>query len=440
MIVAGWGNYPRAETRMLAAFGPGDAARFAGAEASLIARGAGKAYGDAAIGADATLSLRSLDRFIAFDPERKLLTVEAGVTLAAVIDAMLPRGFFPPVVPGTMLLTIGGLVAANAHGKNHHLAGGFGNHIESLTLVQADGQSITCSATENAELFRATIGGMGLTGIITTVTLRVMAVETPFIRQELIAAPNLDALFRAFEESKDWTYTVAWTDCLAGGSARGRSIFFRGEHALVSEVDPARTMPRALELKRHALPLDFPSFTMNHLSARAFNELTWQNGRYRQGPSIIGWDKYFFPLDAIANWNRVYGRRGFVQHQFVVPKARGRDALGEVLSIMAARNAPACLAVLKLLGPDEAGMLSFPMEGYTLAVDFPATPSVLKLLDELDAVVRAYNGRLYLAKDSRQSRETFEGGYPQLNAFRDLRRAAGAASRFRSLQSDRLGI
>ena len=228
---------------------------------------------------------------------------------------------------------------------------------------------------------------MGLTGIITIVTLRVMPVETPFIRQVLIAAPNLDALFRAFEESKDWTYTVAWTDCLAGGSARGRSIFFRGEHALVSEVDPARTMPRALELKRHALPLDFPSFTMNHLSARAFNELTWQNGRYRQGPSIIGWDKYFFPLDAIANWNRVYGRRGFVQHQFVVPKARGRDALGEVLSIMAARNAPACLAVLKLLGPDEAGMLSFPMEGYTLAVDFPATPSVLKLLDELDAVV-----------------------------------------------------
>ena len=182
MIVAGWGNYPRAETRMLTAFGPGDAARFAGAEASLIARGAGKAYGDAAIGADATLSLRSLDRFIAFDPERKLLTVEAGVTLAAVIDAMLPRGFFPPVVPGTMLLTIGGLVAANAHGKNHHLAGGFGNHIESLTLVQSDGQSITCSATENAELFRATIGGMGLTGIITIVTLRVMPVETPFIR------------------------------------------------------------------------------------------------------------------------------------------------------------------------------------------------------------------------------------------------------------------
>ena len=145
-----------------------------------------------------------------------------------------------PVSPGTQFVTLGGMVAADIHGKNHHLAGGFGNHIESLTLVQSDGQSITCSATENAELFRATIGGMGLTGIITTVTLRVMAVETPFIRQVLIAAPNLDALFRAFEESKDWTYTVAWTDCLAGGSARGRSIFFRGEHALVSEVDPAR--------------------------------------------------------------------------------------------------------------------------------------------------------------------------------------------------------
>jgi decaprenylphospho-beta-D-ribofuranose 2-oxidase len=441
MIISGWGNYPRVETRLRT---PQDGAAFTlslKTEGPGIARGAGRAYGDAAIGSNTTLSTRHLDRMIAFDPATAEATVEAGVLLADIIDVFLPRGFFPPVVPGTRFVTIGGMVAANVHGKNHHLAGGFGRHIQSLTLITADGSQRVCSPTENAQLFRATIGGMGLTGIIRDVTFRLIPVETGLIRQETIVVPNLDAVMRIFEESRDWTYTAAWIDGLARGASLGRSVLFRGEHALNADLPPrADPRMRPLHPPKLSVPVYLPNVTLNRLSVRAFNALYLWYNRSRAGTHLVPLASCFFPLDTIANWNRIYGRQGFLQYQCVIPQNKSRDALGEILEIVGSRGSPSFLAVLKLLGPDEAGMMAFPMDGYTLALDFPASEKSFHLCAELDSRVLAHGGRIYFAKDARQNRNLVEAGYPNLAAFRELRRQSGAASRFGSLQSERLGL
>lgn len=438
MMMSGWGNFPRATSRLLLARDPDAIGPVLRDADTLIARGAGRAYGDAAIGCGATLSLQALDRMMAFDPASGRLTVEAGVTLAAILDAFVPRGFFPPVVPGTAHVTVGGMVAANVHGKNHHRAGGFGAHVERLTLVTADGARV-CTPSENAELFRATIGGMGLTGIIRDVTFRLMPIGTAFIRNETLVMPDLDAVLRGFEESAGWTYSVAWIDGLARGAAIGRSVLFRGEHARADEVASDPTRPYAMPTRRTlSVPFYLPGLALNRASVAAFNALYF--ARQRPGTAIVPLMRHFFPLDAVGAWNRIYGRRGFVQHQSVIPKAAGREALGAMLELVSSRGNPSFLAVLKLLGADEAGLLSFPLEGYTLALDFPASGSTFRLLDELDRIVAAHGGRLYLAKDARQSRAMMESGYPRLGAFRELRRASGSAAKFRSLQSERLAL
>jgi FAD/FMN-containing dehydrogenase len=441
MIISGWGNYPRVETRWRTPQDDADFTRRLKADGPGIARGAGRAYGDAAIGSKTTLSTRHLDRMIAFDPASAVLTVEAGVLLSDIIDVFLPRGFFPPVVPGTRFVTIGGMVAANVHGKNHHIRGGFGRHIQSLTLITADGAQLVCTPTHNAQLFRATIGGMGLTGIIRDVTFRLIAVETGLIRQETIVLPNIDAVMGSFEDSRDWTYSAAWIDGLARGASLGRSVLFRGEHALRSDLAPlADPQMRALRPPRLSVPAYLPNVTLNRLSVRSFNALYLWYNRSLAGTHLVPLASCFFPLDAIAHWNRIYGRQGFLQYQCVIPRSKSRDALGEILEIVATRGSPSFLAVLKLLGPDDAGMMAFPMDGYTLALDFPASEKSFALCAELDGRVLAYGGRIYFAKDARQSRDLVEAGYPNLAAFREIRRQSGAFARFGSLQSERLGL
>jgi decaprenylphospho-beta-D-ribofuranose 2-oxidase len=439
MLISGWGNYPRAEARIIKMRDPRDLARRVASEQTIIARGAGRSYGDAAIGCPATLCMDGLDRMVDFDRDTGRLTVEAGTTLEDVLAAFVPRGFFPPVVPGTRHVTIGGMVAANVHGKNHHRWGGFGNHVERIALVTADGSELVCSPAEHPEMFRATIGGMGLTGVIRDVTFRMRPIESAYVRNETIIAEDLDAVMAAFERSHDWTYTVAWIDCLARGASMGRSVLLRGEHARRDELAD-RGMDRYAGSARRAFALPFycPEFVLNRWSVRAFNNLYFN--LHKPGIRLVPLLSYFFPLDSIGQWNRVYGRRGFVQHQCVIPKQRSRDALGEILDLVSSRGNPSFLAVLKLLGPDEAGMLSFPMEGYTLALDFPATESTFRLVDEIDRCVIANGGRIYLAKDACQSRAQMEAGYPRLASFRDFRRTSGAQAKFRSLQSERLGL
>ncbi|MBB3017270.1 FAD/FMN-containing dehydrogenase [Microvirga lupini] len=441
--LAGWGRYPRHPSETLCPTSPKAFPSLMASRTGLVARGNGRAYGDAAIGEQVTLMARGLDRIRAFDQATGRIQVEAGVLLSDLLDIVVPRGLFPPVVPGTKFVTIGGMIASDVHGKNHHRDGGFGDHVESLTLALPDGSIVTCSRDENPELLSATIGGMGLTGTILDATFHLRRIETGWMRQTTTVAQNLDSAIRALEETSNATYSVAWVDCLARGASLGRSLIFAAEHATQRDLDalrPGSSPYPASKLGRLSIPLDLPSFTLNRLSVSAFNELYFRAGVVKSGyPFLVHWNPYFFPLDGIGNWNRIYGRRGFLQYQCVIPTAKAQAVLGGILERIAKHGNASFLAVLKQLGPSH-GLLSFPFEGFTLTLDLPVSDEVFPLLEELDRLVVEARGRLYLAKDARQSPATFEAGYPELFRFRDLRRSIGATGRISSRLSARLGI
>jgi decaprenylphospho-beta-D-ribofuranose 2-oxidase len=372
---------------------------------------------------------------LGFDAETGLLVAEAGVLLRDVVATFAPRGWFPPVTPGTQFVTLGGMAACDVHGKNHHGAGSVSRHIAWLDLLLADGREVRCSPTEDAELFWATCGGMGLTGVILRLALRLKPIETGEIVQTTFAAPDLGTAMTIFEAHRDATYSVAWIDCLASGGALGRSLVYLGEHArrhdLPAGADPGRRTPR----RPRRVPVDFPGFALNRLSVAAFNALYYARGR--PGTELVDLQTYFYPLDGLLEWNRIYGPSGFVQHQCVLPPESARAGLTALLTRISARGAGSFLAVLKLLG-EGAGPLSFPMPGYTLALDFPATAANFSLLTELDAVVADHGGRIYLAKDARAGVSAL-AGY-ELPRFRRVRDRVDPDRRFRSLQSERLGL
>ncbi len=439
MMLSGWGRFPRTDCRVLA---PRDRAELRTtllSEPSVIVRGNGRSYGDPAMNPNATLTLRQADRFKSFDPASGLLEAECGVLLQDIIETFLPRGWFIPVTPGTKFVTLGGMIAADVHGKNHHGAGSFGDHVESLELMLADGRVLRCSNSENRELFDATRGGMGLTGVICSAVVRMLKVESSYIRQETVCTRDLAETMAAFEQSHGWTYTVAWVDSLATGRGLGKCVLYRGEHARKEEL-PAnkRDEPFAIAQRRvKTVPFELPRFALNRWTVSLFNALYYAAAT--PGTAIVDYDSYFYPLDAIMEWNRIYGRTGFLQYQCVLPTAASRHGLTEIMTRVARSGTASFLSVLKLLGPGR-GMLSFPMEGYTLALDFPATPASLLLLTELDAVVEAHGGRIYLAKDARMGTTLLRQGYGGLDAFESVRHAADPSGKFGSLQSERLGL
>ena len=435
MILSGWGNYPRVAVRQIEAHDAASASAAISAHASLIPRGNGRAYGDAALNLHATLSMLPSRRILVFDAEAGRITCEAGLLLSELLDVIVPAGWFVPVTPGTKFVTIGGMVATDVHGKNHHRAGSFGDHVEALSIALADGGVVHCSPAENADLLAATRGGMGLTGAILTVTFRLIPMRTGFIRQETRRAANLREAMALFEDASGWTYSVAWIDCLARGATLGRSLLYLGEHAEPDELPAGSTVAPRRATRR--VPVDFPGFALNRWSVTAFNALYYRRGR--PGQSIVDYDRYFYPLDALLEWNRIYGRAGFLQYQCVLPKAASAAGLTAILDRVARAGAGSFLAVLKLFGAQD-GLLSFPMEGYTLALDFPATTAIFGLLLELDAVVADHGGRLYLAKDARTSAGMLRRFYPRLAEFQALRSRFDPAGRFSSLQSERLGL
>jgi FAD/FMN-containing dehydrogenase len=440
--LAGWGRYPVLETQWRSAHSRSEAIGVTMTSEGVIARGNGRAYGDAAIGVKSTLSMTALDRMVRFDSEGAYLTVEAGVLLADVIATLLPRGFFPYAVPGTRYVTIGGAIAADVHGKNHHHDGGFGEYLVDVTLVTGGGEVVRASREQNREFFFNTIGGMGLTGTILEATIKLRRVETAWIRQVTIVANDLKEAVAALDAADGASYSVAWIDCAAKGKRLGRSLVFLGEHATKAELQDSAEgdlFPWVGDPKL-AVPVDFPNFALNHRSVAAFNEAYFRLGARKSGkPLLVAAGPYFFPLDGIADWNRVYGRRGFVQNQCVLPLATAPAALSEILDRVARRGDASFLSVLKKLGRAN-GILSFPFEGYTLALDFPVTSGLFDFLHELDQVVVRAGGRLYLAKDARQSRETFDAGYANADRFRDFRKAIDPSARIRSHLSNRLGL
>ncbi len=440
MMLSGWGRFPRQDCAVHRPRSEVDLRGLLG-QGPLIARGNGRGYGDCALNAANTVDMLRLNRMLAFDPATGQLVAEAGVLLDDVIRTFLPRGWFPAVTPGTRFVTLGGMIAADVHGKNHHRDGSFGAFVDWLDLLGADGAVRRCSRTEEPELFAWTIGGMGLTGIVLRAAIRLRAVESGWIRQTTLPAPDLDTAMRLFEEHDAATYSVAWIDCLAGGADLGRSAIMLGEHACAKDLpEGRRDAPFRIPAKRAiGVPFDAPAGLLNRLTVKAFNAAYYRRHVMTQGERLVDWDSYFYPLDALANWNRIYGRSGFLQFQCALPLASARAGIMALLRCIVASGQGSFLAVLKRLGA-QAGPFSFPMEGYTLALDFPVSPRTLALMERLDAIVIDHGGRFYLAKDSRMSAETLRASDARVPAFVAMRKALHADATFQSRQSERLKL
>jgi len=439
MEAMGWGRYPRTQAELVE---PADSAalqKHLGAQkksASFIARGAGRSYGDSAL-ATQLIGSRFWDNFLSLDEERKTLRCGAGVTLGEILRVCIPRGLFLPVLPGTKEVSVGGAIAADIHGKNHHRDGSFGMHVIELSLVLPSGELRRCSAVENSELFHATCGGMGLTGFIVEATLALAPIESSYIDQQSLVAPNLQACFERIEESADSHYSVAWLDCLARGSELGRSILYLGEHSPARSRKSDRTFP---ERGRVGIPFATPAFLLNRATMSVFNSSYYKLQASKKRRVSLDCDKYFFPLDSLSNWNRLYGSKGFLQYQFVIPSGAALTGITTVLERISQAGKGSFLSVLKKFGAANENLLSFPTEGYTLTLDFKNEPALFPLLDELDRIVLAHGGRLYLAKDARMSEDVFKASYPRWEEFLAIKQQVDRENRIASLQSTRLGL
>lgn len=439
--LAGWGNYPRARCQVVHPAFVDHVAPEVRPEGTL-ARGMGRSYGDAASNEQGVvIDCTSLDRFLAFDDATGTLTCEAGVTLAEIIETFGPRGWFPRITPGTKHVTVGGCIANDVHGKAHHADGCFSKSVESFSLLLADGSVVTASREENADLFWANFGGMGLLGVILTATIRLRKIATTYFRQKVFRANDLDEMLDLIDETAEqFPYAVAWVDSLAGGASLGRGVLTVGDHAELDDL-PAQLRRHPLKLAPRepliTLPIHAPSQALNPVTLRMLNFVLDQV--QARGRPIAHYEGFFYPLDAIGLWNRGYGKRGFTQYQFVVPLDDGRRTVRALLETIAASGFLPFLNVLKRLGPEE-GMLSFPFEGYTYAIDFPIAPGLEAFLRKLDAMVLDAGGRIYLGKDAFVDAETLRAMYPQLPRWRAIKKRYDPEQVFTSDLARRVGL
>ncbi len=410
-----WGRYPRVAHRGVVPFWRrSEPPAFEQLEGRLLPRGCGRSYGDVCLNDGGMLiDVTPLDGFMAFDAEQGVLRCEAGVTLADMLQLTVPRGWFPPVLPGTRWVTVGGAIANDIHGKNHHLAGTFGRYVTGLELLRSTGERLICSPETNAELFRATIGGLGLTGVIVWAEIRLKRVAGPWMIVQRVRFRDLEEFFALSAEDSSHEYTVAWVDCLARA---GRGIFMRGDHADLEATTPSDGAPSGPRL---GIPLDAPAGLLNRATAALFNALYYRAAGRGRGPELERYEPFFFPLDGVAGWNRLYGAPGFLQYQCVVPDEGANGPIRAVLDRIAGSREPSFLAVLKRFGSlPSPGLLSFPRPGVTLALDFPMRGArTLQLLDELDEVVVEAGGAVYPAKDARMSPESFRRFFRALPLF-----------------------
>ncbi|MEX0964541.1 MAG: FAD-binding oxidoreductase [Pseudohongiellaceae bacterium] len=439
MEAMGWGRYPKTTAELIEPATVQSLQQLIASQrksSSCIARGAGCSYGDSALAAR-LISSRFLDSFLELDEQQRVLRCGAGVTLGDILRISIPRGLFLPVLPGTKQVSVGGAIAADVHGKNHHRDGSFCEHLTQLSLVLASGELVRCSAEENVELFRATCGGMGLTGVIVEASLSLKTIDSSYINQQSLLANNLTECFELIEDNGDSKYSVAWLDCLARGEKLGRSILYLGEHA------PARSRRSDRKSRNRSsigIPFSFPAFLLNKATMSVFNSAYFRLQGAKQRSSILDYDKYFFPLDGISNWNRLYGAKGFLQYQLVIPSENALAGITTVLERISKLGKGSFLTVLKKFGNENNNLLTFPKQGYTLTLDFKNQPTLFPLLDELDRIVLDHGGRLYLAKDARMSEQVFKASYPNWEKFVAIKNKYDPDNCFASLQSNRLGL
>jgi len=443
-VISGWGRFPVEPCQV---FRPERRAELAailasGAQGNYLPRGLGRSYGDAALNAQGgVISLTRLNRFLGFDPSGGILECEAGVSFAEILRHFLPRGFFPPVTPGTKFVTLGGAIAADVHGKNHHRDGTLANFILDFKLLTPSGEVRVCSRDTNPQIFWTTLGGMGLTGIVLSARVNLRKVESAYVLVDYERAQNLQEALDAMEESDErYAYSVAWIDCLARGKSTGRAVLMRGNHAARAQLpkrvkNPLAEPPRL----RWSLPFDLPSFALNSLSVKAFNAFYYASHRNAVG-QLVDFESFFYPLDAIENWNRLYGKRGFVQYQVAIPQESSRRGLAAVLERLSQSRRASFLAVLKRFGDANPGPLSFPFRGCTLALDLPVTNGLVPFLREMDRVVIGYGGRVYLAKDALLKAEDFAAMYPGAERFRAVKSQLDPKGLLSSSLGRRLGL
>ena len=394
VMLANWGNYPKTNATVAYPETPDDARGEVLRLERLIARGNGKCYGDAAL-APYVLSTLRLNRLLHFDAENGIVNCESGVLLADLLDMIVPAGWFFHVTPGIKNITVGGAIACDVHGKNHPGKGCFSTWLLDFELLRADGSVVRCSRTEHTDLFWQTCGGMGWTGVVLAARFQLMRISSVQMRQMAVRVDSLDGLFRAFETHTDWPYGAGWVDCLADGNAFGRGVIYFAEHAKKTSSAPLQYPHR----DSRNVPFYAPAWLLNPFSIRLHNNMLFSKARTEE--QLVDLDRYFYPLDRIRNWNRLYGRRGFIQYQFCLPEESSASGIRQILqTIRSSRDVP-FLSVLKRHGerPAEA-VHSFPIRGYSLALDFPRTRTVSGLVNTLDELVWRHSGKIYLAKDA----------------------------------------
>ncbi len=406
--------------------------------AAVLSRGLGRSYGDSslpAVASDKVVSTRLANRILAFDPETSVIRVEAGISLAELNRIFVPRGLFSPVTPGTKFVTVGGMVASDVHGKNHHVEGCFGAHVRSLRMRLADDTRVDCSPSKDADLFYATIGGMGLLGHILEVEFVLRRIPTAWIYTQSQRASGIDEFLAVLDRSApQWPMTMGWIDCLSRGSSLGRGVLMVGRWATPDEVNAA---PPAVPAER-VLPIEFPNWALNPLTASAFNSLYYWSHFQHKKAGFVGPEPFFYPLDAVLEWNKAYGSRGFTQYQCVIPRAAGAPAVREFMRLLTKLGGASPLCVIKDCGPEGKGLLSFPLEGTSIAVDMAVSPEIQRIVDCLNEFVIETGGRIYLTKDRFTRADHFRAMEPRLPRFLEVREKWDPQRRLRSAQSVRL--
>lgn len=438
--LSGWGNIPKAKSRVFYLQSRQDVAKPAGVN-QLISRGFGRSYADQATNAGGwVLKTEKMNHFLSFDRERGILQCEAGVSLDEIISHFAPRGWFPMINPGTKYVTIGGAIANDIHGKAHHADGSFVNCVLDFTILLADGRILKASREENEDLFWANFGGLGLLGTILTATIQLRKIETTYFVQKAIPARNLEEMLEAIEETEDkYRHSVAWIDSLAKGKDLGKGVLVVGNEAKLQELPPKyKADPLKVAGKpKISVPFFLPSFSLNTFTVSLLNKALYI--RQKSGNGLAHYDGFFFPLDMINKWNRGYGKRGFIQYQFVLPEENGKENIRRILSEITKSNCIPFLNVLKKFGEGQ-GVLSFPMKGYTFAIDFPVTPQLKPFTEKIDKMVLEAGGRIYLGKDAYLDKETFRAMYPQYNEWLEIKKKYDPGNHFSSDLARRIGL